>query len=77
MFDQTEGGMRAQHPLVGPVLTAQHLAARLPENTRIGRFGLGVPCSSNMKGGSELAHVTGVKEYGEVVGYVMLPMPML
>ena len=49
-----EGGMRARHPQVGPVLTAQHRAAdwHLPQNTRIGRFAIGTLCSSRMRAGS-------------------------
>ena len=36
-----EGGMRARHSLVGPVLTAQHRAARMAF-ARIGRFAIGI-----------------------------------
>lgn len=70
-----EGGLRAQRPVVGPVLTAQHSGARLafPINTRIGGSATDALCFSQMSAGPTRAHVTDVKGSGEDKENVMLP----
>ncbi|KAI4888818.1 hypothetical protein NFI96_023925, partial [Prochilodus magdalenae] len=74
-----EDGMRARHPQMGVVLTAQHRAGacHLPENSRIGKFATGALCSSQMKAGSHWAHVTDVTESGDAVESDLLPATSL
>ena len=45
----------------------------LPDNTGIGMFTIGGPFSSQLRAGSQLAHVTYMKEYRDVVAIVLLP----
>ena len=67
-----EGGVRARCSLVGPVpSTVQHYC-HLPENTRIGKFAIGASFSSQMRAGSQLAHVTDEKESLDAAANVML-----
>lgn len=59
-----EGGLRAWHPVVGPVLIARHRRAW---------FACAL-CFSRIRVGSTWALVTGVKGSGDAVENVMLPL---
>ena len=73
-----EDSMRAQRPLVGPVLTAQHCAAQMAfmrEHWWLGELAdPPPPFSSQMRAGSHRAHVTAVNKSGDKVVNLMLPV---
>lgn len=65
------------YPLMGPVLTARNHGARLAfaiKHQNWHRYANDSLCYSQMRAGSPCEHTTEVKEFGEAVENVMLPV---